>query len=80
MAIKEKVIKILAEKLELPVEDISVESDIYDDLDADSIDLLEVILEVENEFDCEIDDQEIADIRLVGDAIKLLEERIEDEK
>lgn len=80
MAIKERVIKILAEKLELPIEDIGVESDIYDDLDADSIDLLEVILEVENEFDCEIDDQEIAEIRLVGDAIKLLEERIEDEK
>ncbi len=80
MTIKEKVIKILADKLELAVEDISEDSDIYDDLDADSIDLLEVILEVENEFDCEIDDQEIAEIRLVGDAIKLLEERIEDEK
>jgi len=80
MAIKEKVIKILADKLELPVEDISLESDIYDDLNADSIDLLEVILEVENEFDCEIDDQEIADIRLVGDAVRLLKERIEDEK
>ncbi len=80
MAIKEKVIKILADKLELPVENISIESDIYDDLDADSIDLLEVILEVENEFDCEIDDQEIADIRLVGDAVRLLKERIEDEK
>ena len=57
-----------------------MESDIYDDLNADSIDLLEVILEVENEFDCEIDDQEIADIRLVGDAVRLLKERIEDEK
>lgn len=80
MAIKDRVIKILADKLELPVEDISLESDIYDDLDADSIDLLEVILEVENEFNCEIDDQEIADIRLVGDAVRLLKERIEDEK
>jgi len=80
MTIKEKVIKILADKLELAVEDISEDSDIYDDLDADSIDLLEVILEVENEFDCEIDDQEIADIRLVGDAVRLLKERIEDEK
>lgn len=80
MLIKERVIKILADKLELPVEDISVDSDIYDDLNADSIDLLEVILEVESEFDCEIDDQEIADIRLVGDAIRLLEERVENEK
>jgi acyl carrier protein len=80
MDITKRVIEILAEKLELDVDSITVNSDIYDDLNADSIDLLEVILEVENEFDCEIADEEIADIRIVGDAIKLLEARVDHEK
>lgn len=55
----EKVIKILAEQLDLEVDEIKANSDIQEDLEADSLDVMDIMSELEEEFGLEIDDDAI---------------------
>lgn len=47
---------------------------IVEDLDADSLNIVEIVMEVEAEFDIEIDDTEIDDIKTVSDLVKLIQD------
>ncbi len=58
MSIKDKVIKIIAEKLSVDESEIVPEASFVDDLGADSLDLVELIMSMEEEFDIEIDDED----------------------
>lgn len=55
----EKVIKILAEQLDLEVDEIKADSNIQEDLEADSLDVMDIMSELEEEFGLEIDDYAI---------------------
>lgn len=74
-AVEEKVIRIVSEQLGVPKEEITRESSFVDDLKADSLDVVELVMEFEDEFEVTIPDEDYEKIRTVGDAIKYIEER-----
>ena len=62
----------LAEALELPEESIEEDSRFKEDLEADSLDLVELLLEMEKEYGFKVTDEEAAEILTVGDAVSLI--------
>jgi acyl carrier protein len=65
----DKVKKIIIEQLGVDENDISMDSSFIDDLGADSLDIVELIMALEEEFDLEIPDSEAEKITTVGDAV-----------
>lgn len=70
----EKVRAILAEQLDLDIDSISMDSAIIDDLGADSLDIVDLVMTLEDEFDSEIPDEAIENMKTVGDVVHFLEE------
>ena len=68
MSIEVKVKKIIAEKLSVDMEEVVPEASFVDDLGADSLDLVELIMSMEEEFDVEISDEDAEKITTVKDA------------
>lgn len=68
----EKVKKIIVEQLGVDEDDIAMESSFIDDLGADSLDIVELIMALEEEFDLEIPDSEAERITTVGDAVEYI--------
>ena len=66
--------KIVVEQLGVDEEEVKPEASFVDDLNADSLDLVEVIMALEQEFDIEIKEEDTDNIRTVGDAVKLIEQ------
>jgi len=75
MAIDDKVKDIISEQLGVKKEEIKPESSFIDDLGADSLDTVEVVMALEEEFGIEIPDEEAEKITTVGEAIKYIEEK-----
>ena len=75
MSTEEKVISIVSEQLGGPKEEITRESSFIDDLKADSLDVVELVMELEDEFGVSIPDEDYEKIRTVGDAIDYIEEK-----
>ena len=71
----EKVAAILAQQLDVEVDEITADTDIVDDLGADSLDIVDLVMTLEDEFDLEIPDEDVETVRTVGDLVKYLEER-----
>ncbi|MEM0994437.1 MAG: acyl carrier protein [Bacteroidota bacterium] len=71
--IKAKVSKIIEQKLGADASEITTDANFIDDLGADSLDTVELIMELEKEFDISIPDEEAEKIATVGDAIKYIE-------
>jgi acyl carrier protein len=67
MSIEDKVKKIIAEKLSVDLEEIVPEASFVDDLGADSLDLVELIMSMEEEFDIDIPDEEAEKLVTVKD-------------
>jgi len=65
----EKVKKIIVEQLGVEEDEVNMESSFIDDLGADSLDIVELIMALEEEFDIEIPDSEAEKIASVGDAV-----------
>ena len=70
MSIEDKVKKIIAEKLSVDLDEVVPEASFVDDLGADSLDLVELIMSMEEEFDVEISDEDAEKMTTVGDAIE----------
>ena len=68
MSIEDKVKKIIAEKLSVDMAEVVPEASFVDDLGADSLDLVELIMSMEEEFDVEISDEDAEKITTVKDA------------
>ena len=66
--------KIVVEQLGVDEEDVKPESSFVDDLNADSLDLVELIMSLEEEFGAEISDEDAENIRTVQDAVDYIEE------
>ena len=73
--IKSKVTKIVADHLGIEEEKVKEESSFIDDLGADSLDTVELVMAFEEEFGSEISDSEAGKILTVGDAIKFIESK-----
>lgn len=69
----EKVKELIAEELGIEEDTITLESDLTEDLGADSLDAIELIMEIESQFDVEIADSEATKIKLVSDIVNYLE-------
>ena len=70
----EKVKGILAEQLDIDEDSITADSSIVEDLGADSLDIVDLVMSLEDEFDTEIPDEAIEGIKTVGDIVQYLEE------
>ena len=75
MAVTEKVKSIVAEQLGVKVEEVTPTASFIDDLGADSLDTVELVMALEEEFSIEIPDEDAEKIANVGDAIKYIEEK-----
>ncbi len=73
MSVLEKIKKIVAEQLDVDPEQVVPEASFVDDLGADSLDLTELIMAMEDEFGMEIDDEEAQKLRTVQDVINYIE-------
>ncbi len=69
----EKVKAILSEQLEVAEDSITMESMIADDLGADSLDVVDLLMSLEDEFEIEIPDEEIENIKTVGNLVNYIE-------
>ncbi len=74
MMIFEKVRNTIAEQLGIDEEEVSLESSFIDDLGADSLDIVELIMALEEEFEMEIPDEEAEKITTVGDVVEYIKE------
>ena len=75
MAVEEKVKSIIAEQLGVKLEEVTAEASFIDDLGADSLDTVELIMALEEEFGVEIPDEDAEKMMTVGDAIKYINEK-----
>ncbi len=69
----EKVRDILAEQLEIDPETITLDTNIVDDLDADSLDFVEMITSIEDEFGIVVTDEKVGDFKTVRQVVEFLE-------
>ena len=77
MAVLDKVKKIIAEQLGVDEEDITPDASFTDDLGADSLNLVELVMAFEDGFDIEIPDEDAENIKTVADAVNYIQSKIE---
>ncbi len=69
----EKLKEIIADQLEVEEDAITMEAELVDDLGADSLDLVDLVMSIEDEFDVEVPDEAIENIKTIGDAVRFIE-------
>ena len=72
----DKVKGLFVEDLGIDESKVTMEAKLEEDLEIDSLGIVEVVMAFEDEFDIEIDDEELADVSTVGEAVKLLHSNI----
>ncbi len=72
----EKVQKIIAEQFEVAADSISADTNIVDDLGVDSLDVVELIISVEDEFGLEIPDEDATELTTVGKIVEYIESKL----
>jgi len=72
----EKVKKIIVDRLGVDESEVTMEASFVDDLGADSLDTLELVMALEEEFGIEIPDEDAEKIATVGDAIKYIQDKL----
>ncbi len=73
----DKVKDILVDQLDCEEEKVTLETSITDDLGADSLDIVDLVMSLEEEFDVEIPDDQVENIKTVGDIVKYIEDKVE---
>ena len=69
----EKIRSILCDQLDIEEQDVTMESNIAEDLGADSLDVVDLIMSIEDEFEIEVPDYQIENIKTVGDVVNYIE-------
>ncbi len=72
----EKVIAILADQFDAEEDSLTPETSIVDDLGADSLDVVDLLMTIEDQFEIEIPDSEVENIKTVGDLVNYIEEHM----
>ncbi|MBP0983552.1 MAG: acyl carrier protein [Oscillospiraceae bacterium] len=73
----DKVKELISEQLDVKADDITEASSIQDDLGADSLDVVDLVMALEDEFDVEIPEDQVENIKTVGDIVKFIEDNAE---
>ena len=71
----DKVKELISEQLDVKADDIPEASNIQDDLGADSLDVVDLVMALEDEFDVEIPEDQVENIKTVGDIVKFIEDK-----
>lgn len=77
MGADERVKKIITEQLGVDEEDVTPEANFVEDLGADSLDTVELVMELEDEFDLTIPDEEAEKLKTIGEAIDYIKKHLE---
>ena len=72
----ERVTKVIVDRLGVEESEVTLEASFRDDLGADSLDVVELVMELEDEFEMEISDEDAEKIGTVGDAISYIEQHV----
>ncbi|MGM9966762.1 MULTISPECIES: acyl carrier protein [unclassified Rummeliibacillus] len=72
----ERVSKVVVDRLGVDESEVKLEASFRDDLGADSLDVVELVMEFEEEFDMQIDDEDAEKIATVGDAVSFIESKL----
>ena len=74
MVVFEKVQKIICDQFSVDASKVTMESTILEDFQADSLDIVDLAMSIEDAFDMEVPDEELENIKTVGDIVRLIEE------
>ena len=72
----EKVREILVEQLGVSEDKVTLEANIVEDLEADSLSVMQIIMELEEEFGLTVEDEDVNNLRTVGDIVKYCESKV----
>ncbi len=72
----EKVKAILSEQFDVEEDSITADTSIADDLGADSLDVVDLLMSIEDEFEIEVPDEEIDNIKTVGELVRYIEDNV----
>ena len=71
----DKIKDIIVEQLDVEEDAVTMEASIAEDLGADSLDVVDLVMSIEESFDVEIPDEEVENIKTVGDIVKFIEDK-----
>lgn len=74
----DKIKDIIVEQLDVEEDAVTMETSIAEDLGADSLDVVDLVMSIEESFDVEIPDEEVENIKTVGDIVKYIENKVEE--
>lgn len=74
----DKIRDIIVDQLDVEEDKVTLEASITDDLGADSLDVVDLVMSIEESFDIEIPDEEVENIKTVGDIVKYIENNTEE--
>ena len=69
----EKIREILCDQLDLNEDDVTMSSSLIDDLGADSLDMVDLVMTIEDEFELDVEDEDVENIKTVGDIVHYIE-------
>ncbi len=72
----EKVKEIIVDQLDVDEDKVTMEASITEDLGADSLDVVDLVMSLEEEFDIEIPDEHVENVKTVGDIVKFIEDNV----
>jgi acyl carrier protein len=72
-----RMVDLIVEQLGVSKEEVAPAASFFDDLGADSLDIVELVMSMEEEFDVEIPDEDVEKLRTIGDAIGYLKDRLQ---
>ena len=70
----ERIREIICDQLDLEEDKVTMDSDIMEDFEADSLDVVDLVMSIEDEFGLEVPDHQIENFRTVGDVVRYIEE------
>ncbi len=71
----EKIQSLIAEELDVNIDDVTPGASILDDLGADSLDIVELVMALEEEFDVTVEDDEVQKLKTVNDVVQFIEKQ-----
>ena len=74
----DKIKDIIVEQLDVEEDAVTMEASITEDLGADSLDVVDLVMSIEESFDVENPDEEVENIKTVGDIVKYIENKVEE--
>ena len=72
--VNEKIRELHCDQLDLNEDDVTMSSNLQDDLGADSLDMVDLVMTIEDEFELDVDDENVEGIKTVGDIVHYIEE------